>query len=80
MSGPRVACLVPYCRRTRAHNRYAEWICGPHWRAVPYEVRLAKRRAQADARRDPSPANLAAERAAWTACCEVAIEAAAGLG
>lgn len=40
----RLACIVPFCRRTVAQaGRFAnatEWICGDHWRGVP---RITKR-------------------------------------
>ena len=45
----RIACCVPFCRRTTARFRPpTEWICGDHWRGVPKRLRglysLAKRR------------------------------------
>lgn len=46
----RIACAVPFCRRTAARDRYpgcAEIICGKHYRAAP----KWKRRAYARLRR-----------------------------
>lgn len=37
----RVACCVPFCRRTRKPD-CSEWICGPHWLAVPAHIRRRK--------------------------------------
>lgn len=44
----RIACIVPFCRRTiaaekMAHNR--EWICGKHWRHVSAQRKASYRRA-----------------------------------
>ncbi|WP_137136636.1 hypothetical protein [Rhizobium sp. FKY42] len=39
----RVACCVPFCRRTTKHD-CSEWICGPHWMAVPSRLRRRKYR------------------------------------
>lgn len=42
----RIICCVPFCRRTyRNDDGYAEWICGPHWRAVPLRYRRFKAKA-----------------------------------
>jgi hypothetical protein len=45
----RLACLVPFCRRTHKPEAYSEWICGEHWRLVSKATRrrlfLARRRA-----------------------------------
>lgn len=50
----RIACCVPFCRRTIARSRlpdeHNEWICGKHWplvsRRLKAEYRLAKCRAR----------------------------------
>ena len=34
----RLKCCVPFCRRTTKQD-CGEWICGPHWRAVPRAAR-----------------------------------------
>lgn len=42
---PRVACVATGCRRgtTRIepdeNGRQGEWICGPHWRTVPKNIK-----------------------------------------
>src|SRR5882762_6265611 len=30
----RLACVVPFCRRTTARAYFDEWICGDHWRLI----------------------------------------------
>lgn len=37
----RLSCCVPFCRRTRKAD-CSEWICGPHWMAVPARLRRRK--------------------------------------
>jgi len=44
----RLNCCVPFCRRTRGIRKGetelpSEWICGPHWAAVPKSVKRRKR-------------------------------------
>ncbi len=42
----RIACVVPFCRRTVARVRFpdaAEWICGQHWRLVPASLKQQRR-------------------------------------
>ena len=76
----RVACLVPFCRRTRGDRKGeaplqpdAEWICGEHWRAVPRRLKAIRARAE---RRGKS---AEARRRLWAACKRAAIEAAGGI-
>lgn len=38
----RLACCVPFCRRTRRKETYNEWICAKHWAAVPVTLRKRK--------------------------------------
>ena len=40
----RLSCCVPFCKRTTG-KQFREWICAAHWRAVPREVKLFRRRA-----------------------------------
>lgn len=43
----RLTCCVPFCRRTyRNDEGFAEWICAPHWRAVPLRYRRFRRKAR----------------------------------
>ena len=37
----RIGCQVPGCRRTKAGEWPAEWICADHWRAIPRYQRAA---------------------------------------
>lgn len=39
MSGDRIPCCVPFCRRTRKPG-CSEWICQTHWAPVPRSMRL----------------------------------------
>jgi hypothetical protein len=47
----RVACCVPFCRRTFKAEGITEVICGNHWRMIPIRYRrpnsLARRRYRA---------------------------------
>lgn len=48
----RIACLVPFCRRTlRNDGGFAEWICGKHWAAVRKVTKRRRRIAERAARR-----------------------------
>ncbi len=51
----RIACLVPFCRRTRTFNVMKasdiEWICSDHWRATDRETRRIYFRAKRRQRR-----------------------------
>lgn len=40
----RTPCCVPFCRRS-CKGQWSDWICGPHWMAVPARVRRIKYRA-----------------------------------
>ncbi|MGO1078317.1 hypothetical protein [Inquilinus sp. CA228] len=49
----RLACLVPFCRRTRGVRSGEppirpgeEWVCGPHWKLVPGRLKASRRRAK----------------------------------
>lgn len=41
MTLSRLACAVPFCRRTTAHAGFSEWICGDHWRLTDRRLRQA---------------------------------------
>lgn len=73
---PRLACLVPFCRRTR-HNRegFSEWICGKHWPLVPKRWRRYLTAAKRAWRRSPSEANAARCDRLWRRCRDEAIAA-----
>ena len=47
----RLKCCVPFCRRTTRGQDYGEWICGPHWRAVPRATRADLFAAKRDLRK-----------------------------
>lgn len=41
----RVACLVPFCRRTTARFRPpTEWLCQDHWKLVPMWLKSRRRK------------------------------------
>lgn len=55
MTGARLLCCVPFCRRTTAAGAFREWVCGKHWRLVSPRTKRWRRRAdrlaaRADAR------------------------------
>ena len=57
MAGERIACAVPFCRRTyRNKEGFSEWICAAHWRAVP--KRLRRLYSSAKRRRKPMAVRL----------------------
>ncbi|HEX2255626.1 MAG TPA: hypothetical protein VHG92_02805 [Afifellaceae bacterium] len=37
----RLACLVPFCRRTTRAGKFEEWICQRHWSATDRRLRRA---------------------------------------
>lgn len=85
MRGERLACCVPFCRRTTRNDEgYALWICGKHWSLVPYKLRAeynaAKRTARRIIRRRPT-SRVAWARAdrIWCQCRDAAIEQAMGV-
>lgn len=48
----RIACCVPFCRRTLRNDRgFAEWICGKHWAAVRKVTKRRRRIAERAAAR-----------------------------
>ena len=77
----RLICLVPFCCHARGARKgdplprplqSHEWICGAHWRLVPWQTRRLLFRARRRNRR------AAADRL-WRRCTRQAIEAAAGI-
>ena len=44
----RIACLVPFCRRTAPAEKYegSEIICAKHWRAISRQTRAFKTQAE----------------------------------
>lgn len=81
----RLSCLVPFCRRTTAPGRFAEWICAKHWRLVAPDTKARRRAADRLVRK----AKVRQHRAlpalewraarAWEACKREAIEKAFGI-
>ena len=81
----RIPCCVPFCRRTTRRRPEwtgeVEWICGPHWKAVPRDLKLNVSRWRRRLRADPGSAKAAFRfDMAWRRCRRVAIEAAGGIG
>lgn len=79
----RLACCVPFCRRTRGIRKGetslpGEWICGDHWQSVPRRLKVLR----SAVRRRERRGTLTEERAAkidwriWCMCKRAAIEAA----
>lgn len=80
----RIGCCIPFCRRTRKNpgrdGRYAsEWICGPHWQAVPKQRRRVYGRIKRAWRRFHHEEDGVRADRIWTRLKHQAIEAAAGL-
>jgi hypothetical protein len=86
----RCRCLVPFCKRTRGPrkgDRFAitdtfQWICGPHFKAVPASLRRRRARitrmmARASGERQRRLDDL--DRRMWDRIREAAIERAGGL-
>lgn len=83
----RLACQVPFCRRTRGDRKGdpvrpgMEWICGKHWRLVSYRRRYTYSAIRRRMRRYPEePRWRHMADAWWERCKTAAIEAAVGIG
>jgi hypothetical protein len=77
----RIKCCVPFCGRSEKAAKLAakghnEWICEPHYKAVPKRLK-DKRRAN---RRRQRPNAAGIDGWLWRECKRVAIEAAGGIG
>ena len=80
----RLPCSVPFCRRTTAAGRFAEWICARHWLLVSPATKARKRKAarllrQARLRGLEKPMIEARSAHVWERCKTEAIERAAGI-
>lgn len=82
MTDSRQPCIVPHCRRTRVRGQSPEWICGPHWTAVPAKYRRAynRRRRRVALGGYTDPRQIEAVCRLWRRVKVCAIEAAAGIG
>lgn len=75
----RLACVVPFCRRTTAHANFHEWICGDHWRLIDkvrrqvYGHHLRRWRRYGAAAYGPAAARI------WRGLVAQAVERAAGI-
>ena len=63
MSGTRLTCFVPHCKRTARNTGQVEppddvWICSKHWALIPPNMKRVKRRARR--RMSAAPGNDAA--------------------
>lgn len=68
MTGARIPCFVPGCKRTRkAHAIWDEWLCPKHWGMVPKQMRRAY--SHAKRHQKPRPAVLRI----WRRCKTAAI-------
>lgn len=83
MNPARLRCIVPFCRRTAARERFpgaAEFICGIHWRATPKRYRRLLRRIKRRWDRGEKTATLLSlGDLVWTRLKRAAVEAAVGL-
>lgn len=71
LQGPRIPCLVPFCKRTAPAEKYegCEIICAKHWRLISRETKARKRHvervhAKASRRHEQACAQQDAARAA----------------
>lgn len=85
----RIACIVPFCPRTRGDRKgdpltpNMEWLCQVHWPLVPKRLKRRRSKLRRLARRTSDTTRLArikrADIAAWKACKAAAIERSAGI-
>ena len=74
----RIACCVPFCRRTTLNKHgWSEWICGDHWRLIPKPLRRVQGRINRRARRGLAVAGERGDRI-WNRLKRAAIERALG--
>jgi hypothetical protein len=77
MTAERLACQVPFCRRTTAASRFpagTEWICADHWRLVDRRRRRVYARAKRQLPERPGVLAML-----WSRLKAEAIEAAMGI-
>ncbi len=84
MTGPdRIPCLVPFCRRTAARERFPEAeeiICGKHWRMSAWRTRKLYYGVRRKLRRWPNDERLRRlEWRLWERCKRQILQAAGGL-
>lgn len=86
MTGLRLNCCVPFCRRTRGDRKNdpvtpgQEWLCGDHWRLVDRRRRRVWGRLCGRWRRFGPPAAAdAIECRLWSRLKHQAIERAVGI-
>jgi hypothetical protein len=84
VTGPdRIPCLVPFCRRTAARERFPgveEIICGKHWRTSAWRTRKLYYGVQRKLRRWPNDERLRRlEWRLWERCKRQVLQAAEGL-
>lgn len=78
--GERIACVVPFCRRTTGRTEFSEWLCGDHWRMVDKPKRRVYGRYMRQWRRyGPTKRMAAAADRIWNRLKREAIEKAAGI-
>lgn len=75
----RLACCVPFCKRTTARAEFLEWICGDHWRLVPLAERKVYGRHVKQWRRYHHADDGAAADRIWERLKRIATEAALGI-
>jgi hypothetical protein len=75
----RLACVVPFCRRTTARADFDEWICGDHWRLIDKVCRQVYGRHLRRWRRYGAAAYGPAATRIWRRMVAQAVERAMGI-
>lgn len=86
----RLRCCVPFCKRTRGPRKgdnppiteATEWLCGPHWQAIPASLRrrrslILRKMRRASGERLQRIHTI--DGRMWKRCREAAIERAGGI-
>lgn len=55
----RIRCCVPGCKKEKAtRSGVSDWICEPHWKTVPYQLRNRVEKARKSLRRASGSGDL----------------------
>jgi hypothetical protein len=76
----RLACCVPFCRRSTGRTEFSEWLCGDHWRLIDKSKRRVYGRYMRQWRRyGPTERVHVAAGRIWNRLKREAIERAVGI-